>query len=207
MPEAESWSQATRISTFINQIDDKVTDSIDLRFLKQDDDLLIRCHIRRLPLHQRMSGVIWLREHFELFLQPHAGGPGMVQIGLASDGEYEVVWHGCRDPDGYQISAVATITDDGWLAELHVPLAPLARAAGWSADLASAPWTYFAACIIPAEFLEWTEWQASGHDKTGLVADPRFLNSAGRDFQLLPDSPAHSFRAFSSPPGMDLHHV
>lgn len=35
-----------------------------------------------------------------------------------------------------------------------------------------------------------SEWQAKGNDGDGAFADPRFIDAAGRDFRLRPDSPA-----------------
>ncbi len=36
----------------------------------------------------------------------------------------------------------------------------------------------------------WAQWQARGHDKTSVIADPLFRNAAKRDFTLSPESPA-----------------
>ena len=35
-----------------------------------------------------------------------------------------------------------------------------------------------------------TEWQALGHDKNSIIADPGFADIVGRDFTLADDSPA-----------------
>lgn len=37
--------------------------------------------------------------------------------------------------------------------------------------------------------MTWSEWQMSGHDGNSLLADPGFVDAAGRDFRLLPESP------------------
>lgn len=38
----------------------------------------------------------------------------------------------------------------------------------------------------------WAQWQARGKDRHSIYADPRFVNPAGGDFTLRPDSPAFS---------------
>ena len=35
-------------------------------------------------------------------------------------------------------------------------------------------------------------WQAEGHDRSGLLADPKFVNAGTHDFSLRPDSPARA---------------
>lgn len=39
--------------------------------------------------------------------------------------------------------------------------------------------------------LSWQEWQAAGFDKTGLVADPLFVDAKNDNYQLKPNSPAY----------------
>ncbi|HSW44836.1 MAG TPA: right-handed parallel beta-helix repeat-containing protein [Phycisphaerae bacterium] len=51
---------------------------------------------------------------------------------------------------------------------------------------------YFDASGRPLRFLnmDLAQWQAKGKDTRSIVADPKFMNPAGYDFRLQPDSPA-----------------
>ena len=62
----------------------------------------------------------------------------------------------------------------------------------WSAD--GAPATFVPGSVDPrlpkAGAISFERWQAAGLDEHSLLADPRFVNPAGLDFQVRPDSPA-----------------
>lgn len=51
---------------------------------------------------------------------------------------------------------------------------------------------------VPPDFygLSFDEWRAKGLDRQSVVADPKFVNAAGGDYRLAPDSPAPSAIGF-----------
>ncbi len=186
LPSQADWQKANPLTHFVNHAGnvEAPAGTAELRFLRQGDTLHLQARFQRPPQAEATSGALWNREHLELFLKPFANQPGMVQLGLAADGETACLWHGCQPPPlDWQAEAVDTA--NGWQATLRLPLAAIA-AAGQDAP----QWSFLAGFATPPPVGDWSNWQAGGHDPEGVVADPLFVDPEHGDFRLRPDSPA-----------------
>lgn len=198
-PAEADWRRALAVDRFVTQSGaaEAPAGVGEVRFLRQADTLHVRALFKRPALHERVSGSVWAREHVELFLKPFGDRSGMVQLGLASDGETAAIWHGCEPPAAFDWRADAVPTGQGWQATLDIPLGPVATASSQSpftshhVDTTACPsWSFLAGFATLPEVGDWASWQAQGHDPKGVVADPLFADSRKGDFRLRPDSPA-----------------
>ena len=191
------WQRATSWTRFHDQhgTTEAAHGSGELRFLRHDGDLLVQARCRRPKLYElseTVTGALWIREHVELFLRPCADRSGVVQIGVAADGECAAVWHDCSAPARFEWVGEVTTTADSWIATMRLPLEPiLAAVSGGSSGATSvAEWGFLLGFTTAIESADWPTWQAQGHDAAGAVGDPGFIDPVHGDFRLRPDSPA-----------------
>lgn len=194
-PTAEDWSRAKVIESFFSRGAAGTWDPVvlpagtaELRLLRSKGSLWMKAAFQRAENALPITGAVWTREHAELFLRPSPTSPTILQIGLASDGEQAIAWHGSEAPANYAWKGTARVADDGssWEAELEIPLDPIASEAGTD----SPDWRFlFGFTQLPGN-RTFASWQQQGHDPEGGVADPGFVDAANGDFHLKPDSPA-----------------
>jgi hypothetical protein len=158
-----------------------------LRFSRDGNVLVVEGRFRRPAKSEPIEGPVWNREHVELFLKPFPHREGLVQLGLASDGEASIAWHACEAPADVDWEAEAASDGGQWCARLRIPLDAVCRAA-W--DGGSPDWRFLAGFAVPAELGDFASWQAQGHDPGGVEADPCFADAAKGDFTLSDESPA-----------------
>lgn len=189
MPEADDWKEAAVVDRFFTQsgADTAPSDLADVRLLRTDGELLIRGRFQRPDKFQAPEGPIWQREHIEVFLRPYPDREAVLQLGLASDGATEAVWHGCPAPDDLGLTTEIDDAGDHWVGLLRIPLDPVAAAANGGAD---PEWRFLIGFATPCELGDFDSWQAQGHDPGGKVADPLFVAPHEGNFALKEDSPA-----------------
>jgi len=126
------------------------------------------------------AAVIWQRDHVELFLKPNVGQEGVLQIGLARDGDLKVV--NPLVPSEHQVSWAhrAEEVPKGWRAMLKVPLEEVPALL----KLDATP--------------EWGLLVGRADNRReefgirDIVANPKFVAPEKGDFRFQPDSPALS---------------
>jgi hypothetical protein len=190
-PSSETdWQKACQHATFVNAPGTgEAPDGLaELRFLACGDDLFVRARFRRPESYTPIDHEsVWNREHLEILLKPFPGVPGMLQFGVAADGETAVLWHGCGVPDAFEPDASARATEEGWECNLRLPVGTLAR----HISPEQAPdWRFLAGFAVPSALGDFSSWQEPGPDPRRRVPDPLFRDPAGGDFRLADDSPA-----------------
>lgn len=190
-PDKADWIRAFSINKFVTQFGaaEMPAGTAELLFLLRGDILHVRGVFKRPAWHESLNGAVWNREHLEIYLKPFADRPGMMQIGLASDGEAAIVWHDCDSPGGYNCFAETVESNDNWQATLQIPLSAIIVAAGGTG---TPSWSFFVGLNMLPEIGDWVGWQAQGHDPAGVVADPLFADAKNGDFHLCQNSPALS---------------
>jgi len=189
-PGTEQWEHAGRVEPFVSAsgIQEASPGDVDVRLLRQGDDLWIRGRFARPEKFEPTTGAVWNREHIELLLRPFPDRPVVLQVGLASDGETAVQWHGCQAPGTFDWHAEARDETTHWQALLRIPLDRLAQAAG--GDASRFEQRFLIGFASPSPIGDFAAWQHAGHDPAGLVADPAFVDPHAGDFRLAADSPA-----------------
>jgi hypothetical protein len=135
----------------------------------------------------------WDRTRIEVFLKPFPDCPAMVQFGVAADGARAVAWHGCDAPATLSWTAQARSADKDWTASLSVPLAAIeawVRQACAVPPAQTADWRALAGATVAPRGGDFATWQEHAGDRTGVVADPLFVDPSCGDFRLDPNSPA-----------------
>ncbi|MCF7854882.1 MAG: right-handed parallel beta-helix repeat-containing protein [Candidatus Pacebacteria bacterium] len=189
-PRPEDWSRAMTVDRFVRSsgAEAAAEHRIEARFLRQDALLHVHIRIERPPpAFHCGGGTLWNHEHTELFLKPFAEGPGMVQLGVASDGECAACWSVSEPPAFRWHAAVHPLAgDQGWDTTFRVPLDALAAACGEGALNPA----FVIGCTVENRALTLAEWQGQGRDPDGMAADPLFVDPAAGDFRVCPESPA-----------------
>ncbi|MFW5914963.1 MAG: right-handed parallel beta-helix repeat-containing protein [Planctomycetota bacterium] len=188
-PGESDWERAVRYDEFVSENGNEAADAAaEARFLRQEGVLWVRGHFERPEAPARPEGVIWMREHMELLLTPANASDAVFQIGLASDGEVETVWHGCSRPSGYECGATVKDHGDAWTGYIKIPIDPLCESMGGENGT---EWTFLLGFARPGTVLDFDGWKARGHEESGIVADPGFRDPQNGDFRLPDESPAY----------------
>jgi len=131
--------------------------------------------------------------HVEVFLKPFPAVPAMVRFVVTADGLEGMDWHGCERPDAFDWKHVAFAGEQEWSVSLTVSRDAIETWIRRSCGIAAttpAEWRCLCAVALPCATLDFAAWQDRCGDRTGVVADPLFVNPRGGDFRLRPGSPA-----------------
>jgi hypothetical protein len=144
--------------------------------------------------------------HVEVFLKPFPLVPAMVRFVVTADGCDGMDWHGCERAETFDWKRSAVRGEKEWSASLTVSLnaieAWIRRSRGIAATT-PADWRCLCAVALPLATLDIDAWRRHVDDRTGIAADPMFVNPRGGDFRLRPESPALGLGFVPFPCGAD----
>jgi len=133
------------------------------------------------------------RAHIEVFLKPFALHAAMVRLIVTADGADSATWYGCESPSTLDWKHSAVPAEDSWSATLTVSLDAIVawiRGACGISDAQPVEWRSLCSVALPLAPLDFAAWQQHSGDKTGIIADPLFMDPKRGDFRLRPNSPA-----------------
>ena len=187
--EERCWAGALELPELVDEQGRPVAGlKTDVRVMRDSRSFYARVavqHPRREPMIEQPPP--WSRDHAELFLKPDPASDVALQLAVFRDARklaHRQLFTKDMTND-FEWEGDFHSEDSRWVAFFRVPLDAVARICG--ADKSA--WGIFIgiAHCIPDPV---SDRIRSGVEKGSIVADPLFVNPAGHDYRLRPDSPA-----------------